>query len=70
MSPTIVSLIVNFLVMVLPLIGLDVGSESLVTTIQTLVTLVTGIIIWVRHLNLKKQLLGADRVNFLGGVKN
>ena len=69
MSPTIGALIINFLVMILPAIGIDIGAEALETTVQTLVTFVTGVIIWVRHINLKRSLLGAANINAFGGVK-
>jgi hypothetical protein len=33
------------------------------------VTIVTAIIIWARHVALKKDALGSDRVNAFGGVR-
>lgn len=69
MSPTIVSLIIMVLANFLPSIGIPLGTEQLTPWIETTVTLVTGLVVWIRHVTLKKQLLGADRVNALGGVK-
>jgi len=69
MSPTIVSLIILVLANVLPTIGINVGSEQLTSFIEVGVTLVTGLIIWVRHVSLKKTALGRKNVNAFGGVK-
>lgn len=44
-----VSLIVNILVVLLPLFGVQIGNQALTDTIQTLVTLVTGFIIYFEH---------------------
>lgn len=49
MSQTYVAVIINFLVMILPRIGIDVGSEQLTITLQTIVAIVTGIWILVRR---------------------
>lgn len=69
MSPTIIAVIVMVLTNVLTQAGINVGSEQLTTTIDVLVTVVGGIVIWVRHLSLKKQVAGTTHVNVLGGVK-
>lgn len=42
-STTYVAVIVNLLSFALPHLGISVGSEQLTTTIQTLITLGTGI---------------------------
>lgn len=49
MSKTIISTVVIVLVAVLPYFGVTVGSEDLTTTIQTILTLVSGIVIWVER---------------------
>lgn len=49
MSPTFVSSAVIIIVSVLKLLGIEVGSEQLTTTIETLVAIVGGIIILVRR---------------------
>ena len=45
-STTIAAVIVNMLATFLPLMGINIGSEALTTTVATLVTLATGIWIW------------------------
>jgi len=45
-STTIAAVIVNILSMVLPHIGVNLGNDSLTTTVQTIVAIVTGIWIW------------------------
>ena len=63
MSTTIVSVIINLLSVVLPLIGIQIGSDSLTTTIQTIVAIVTGLWIW-------KERIGRGDVNIVGMKKN
>lgn len=46
MSTTISAVIINLLATVLPLLGVTVGTESLTTTLQTLVAIATGVWIW------------------------
>jgi hypothetical protein len=46
MSTTIISVIINLLAMVLPLLGISVGTDQLTTTIQVLVAIGTGLWIW------------------------
>lgn len=36
---------------------------------RALVTVVTGVIIWVRHAALKKEAIGPSKVNAFGGVR-
>lgn len=50
MSQTYISVIVLFLAQLLPAIGINVGTEELTTTIQTLVTLGAGFWILIRRL--------------------
>ena len=52
MSITIVSVVVQLLAIFLPIIGVKVGSEQLTVTAQTLVVVVSGIVIWVRRLQM------------------
>lgn len=68
-SPVVVALLVNILVHVLPLVGIEMGTESLTITIQSIVTLVTGIWAWFKYVTEKKALLGAIHVNAFGGSK-
>ena len=49
MSTTIIAVIINLLSMLLPKIGVSVESQSLETTIQTLVAVVTGVWIWYKR---------------------
>lgn len=69
MSPTIIAVIVMVITNVLTQAGINVGSDQLTTAIDVLITVVGGIIIYVRHIALKKKIEGANRVNVLGGVK-
>lgn len=69
MSPSIASLIILVLSNVLPLIGINLGNADLTTFVQVLVTLIAGVVIWVRHISLKKEALGTRNVNAFGGVK-
>ncbi len=46
MSTTISAVIINLLTVALPLLGVQVGSDALTTTIQTIVAVVTGLWIW------------------------
>ena len=51
-STTIIAVIVNLLSMLLPTIGVDIGSEELTSSIQTLVAVGTGVWIWVQRVKL------------------
>ncbi len=44
MSKTYIAQIVSVLAVVLPLFGIEVGSEALTTTAQTLVILISGVV--------------------------
>lgn len=46
MSTTIIAVIVNLLAAILPKIGVQVGTEALTSTIQTLVLIVSGLWVW------------------------
>jgi hypothetical protein len=46
MSTTIVAVFINLLSMLLPTIGVDVGTEELTQAVQVLVAVVTGLWIW------------------------
>ena len=63
MSTTITSALISILAVVLPLLGIQVGSEALTTTIQTILVVASGL--WVY-----KERLGRGDVNFLGVKKN
>lgn len=60
MSVQIISVVVLILSQLLPYIGITVSSEALEGTIQTLVTLVTGITIWVQRTKLRKVTPGEE----------
>ena len=49
MSQTITAVIVQLLTIVLPMIGVTVGSSQLTGAIQTIILVATGIWIWVRR---------------------
>jgi hypothetical protein len=49
MSNTIVAVILNLLATLLPLLGIQIGSDSLTTTIQTIVAIGTGLFIWYKR---------------------
>lgn len=62
MSITIASVFIQFAVIFLPMIGIQVGSDQLTVAIQTIVTIVTGIVIWVRRVQVGDvSLTGARR---------
>lgn len=50
MSKTIASVLVQLLVIVLPMMGITVGSEQLTATVQTLVIVISGLVIWFERL--------------------
>ena len=45
-STTILAVVVNLLATGLPLIGVSIGTDSLETTVQTIIAIATGIWIW------------------------
>lgn len=49
MSTTIASVFVLLASQILPLIGIEVGSEQLTNTVSTIVAIVTGLVIWYRR---------------------
>ena len=49
MSQTIIMVLVNLAAVVLPRFGLEIGSESLTTTITTLAAIFSAIYIWYRR---------------------
>lgn len=46
MSKTVISSAVAILVSLLPLIGVNVGSEQLTEAVQTIIVVVSGVVIW------------------------
>lgn len=48
-SQTIVAVITQLLVVILPMFGVRVGSDSLTSALQTIAVIVTGLWIWVRR---------------------
>lgn len=61
-STTISAVVINLLAVILPLMGVTVGSDALTTTVQTVIAIGTGLWIWVARV--KK-----GDVNILGGKK-
>lgn len=49
-SPTYISALVAVLAQLLPMIGIEVGSEQLTTTISTILTVAAGLVIMWRRL--------------------
>ena len=47
MSTTIPAIIINLLAVILPLMGVTVGSDALTTTVQTVIAIGTGLWIWI-----------------------
>ena len=62
MSTSILAVITQLLVVVLPLLGINVGSEALTTTIQTIVVVGAGLWVW-------KERVARGDVNVFG-VRN
>lgn len=46
MSTTIIAVVINMLSIILPLVGVSIGSAALTTTVQTLFAIGTGFWIW------------------------
>lgn len=69
MSTTILAVIINLLATLLPLIGVDIGSEQLETAVQTIVAVVTGIWIWYQRTTLQKAPGGRGDVAASGLMK-
>lgn len=51
MSQTILATIINILAFVLPLLGVEIGSEQLTTTVQTIAVVGTALWIWFRRVS-------------------
>ena len=51
MSQTILATIINILAFVLPLLGVEIGSEQLTTTVQTIAVVGTALCIWFRRVS-------------------
>lgn len=70
MSTQVIAVIINMLVMVLPFLGVNVGTVELTTTVQTIVALATGAWIWYQRTKLQEAPDGIGDVNFAGVKKN
>lgn len=68
-STSVVAIVVNLLVTLLPYIGVKVDGGSIDTTIQTLTAIVTGIWLWVQNRRLNTALAGTGKEVTLGGLK-
>jgi len=62
MSTTVVLLIAQLLVVILPVFGVQVDNASVTNSLQTIVTIVTGLWVWYLHV---KQ----GGLTFFGGIK-
>lgn len=51
MSKTIISVFVLLLAQILPLIGVEIGSEQLTQVAQTVLTIVSGVVIYFSRLS-------------------
>lgn len=56
MSTTIIAVIINLLAMVLPKIGVQIGTDELTNTAQVIVALVSGIWVWIQNNKLHKAI--------------
>lgn len=70
MSTEVIAVIIMIAVQVLSWAGVQVGTEQVTNFVVTGITIVTGIVAWYRSLQLKKEIVGASRVNMFGGVRN
>lgn len=61
-STTIIAVVVQLLAVLLPLIGIEVGTEQLTTTAQTIVVIGSGLWIW-------KERVARGDVTFAGKRK-
>lgn len=52
MSQTITAVIIQFLTIGLPMIGIQVGSDQLTVALQTIIVIVSGLWIWVRRVQM------------------
>jgi len=44
-----VSLVVSFLSLIIPKLGLNIGSAELTTTVQVIVSLISGVVVLLQH---------------------
>ena len=49
MSTTIASVFLQFAVIFLPMMGIQVGSDQLTVAVQTIVVIATGVWIWIQR---------------------
>lgn len=70
MSPEVIAVIIVIISQGLTWLGVEVGTQQLTETVNTIVTIVSGIYLWYKHLQTKKEILGSTNVNIFGGVKN
>ena len=66
MSTTIGATIANLLATILPLIGIQIGSDDLTKTIQVIVAIVTGLWVWYQRTTLQKAPAGFGDVTAFG----
>ena len=63
MSTTIASVLLQFAVIFLPMMGIQVGSDQLTVAIQTITVILTGLWIWFQRVQ-------KGDVKLFGGYKN
>lgn len=66
MSTTISAVILNLLATLLPLIGIQIGTDELTTTIRVIVAIGTGLWIWAQRIKLQKAPGGFGDVKVSG----
>lgn len=69
MTPQIIAVLINLVAQALPYIGVNIGTEELTQTVQTLVALGTGIWIWYERTQLTKVGNNAQSDVTLAGLK-
>lgn len=69
MSTQIIAVVINLLATLLPLIGVQVGTDQLTNTIQVLVAIGTGVWIWYKRTTLQEAPFGKGDVTALGARK-
>jgi hypothetical protein len=66
MSGTITIVIVQLLTLGLPMLGVTVGTEQLTNAVQTIILVVTGLVIWYKRTRLQKAPGGYGDVGYSG----
>ena len=70
MSTQVIAVIITLLANLLPMVGVNVGSEDLTKTAQVLITVISGLWIWYQRTTLQHAPMGQGDVNKLGFRKD